>query len=155
MMCFHVSRVLLGGLSLAVFALVFGCGETKNSQLPVVPAKGKVTVNGQPGAKLMLVFVPSKTEQGVKPSTTTSADGSFDVRTYTTGDGAPEGEYKVTVSVAGEFDPTLSDSKREELAAQRKTEAAKIPIPYQKAETTPLTVKIEKGKPDLGVLEIK
>jgi hypothetical protein len=59
------------------------------------------------------------------------------------------------VAVTVQVDPTLSESKKEEMAAQLAADARKIPATYQKAETTPLTVKIEKGKPDLGVLEIK
>jgi hypothetical protein len=52
-------------------------------------------------------------------------------------------------------DPSISDSKKEELAAKMQADAKKIPVAAQQPSTTPLSMKIEKGKPDLGVLEVK
>jgi hypothetical protein len=144
--------VCAGLLGCGFLGVSLGCGGSAATQVTVVPAKGKVTVKGQPGANLVLSFIP-KQGTPVRPTAITTSDGSFEVHTYKSGDGGPEGEYKVAVTV--QVDPTLSESKKEEMAAQLAADARKIPAPYQKAETTPLTVKIEKGKPDLGVLEIK
>ena len=141
-------------LAMAVFSVAFGCGGSKvEPQVAVVPAKGRVTIKGQPGANLALAFIPAGQGSNLRPQANTGADGTFEITTYKTGDGGPEGEYKVVVSVA--VDPTLSDSKKEELAGKLAAEAKRIPAAYQRGDTTPLTVKIEKGKADLGVLEIK
>jgi len=144
-------RAILGAV---VVCVALGCGGSKvEPQVAVVPAKGRVTIKGQPGANLALAFIPAGHGTNLRPQANTGADGAFEITTYKTGDGGPEGEYKVVVSVA--VDPTLSDSKKEELAGKLAAEAKRIPAAYQRADTTPLTVKIGKGKPDLGVLEIK
>lgn len=144
-------RAILGA---AVACVALGCGGSKvEPQVAVVPAKGRLTIKGQPGANLALAFIPAGQGSSLRPQANTGSDGSFEITTYKTGDGGPEGDYKVVVSVA--VDPTLSDSKKEELAGKLAAEAKRIPTVYQRAETTPLTVKIEKGKPDLGVLEVK
>ncbi len=145
--------VFAGLLGCGLLVVSFGCGGGSTAtQVTVVPAKGKVTVKGQPGANLVLSFIP-KQDSPVRPTAITAADGSFEIHTYKSGDGGPEGEYKVAVTV--QVDPTLSESKKEEMTAQLAADARKIPALYQKPETTPLTVKIEKGKPEVGILEIK
>lgn len=143
------------GLFLAFLGMITGCGDgvAAKDQLPVVPAKGKLLVRGQPMSGVNLLLVPVKADQKIRPQANTGADGSFEITTYKTGDGGPEGEYKVVLSMM--VDPNLSDSKKEELAGKLAAEAKRIPAAYQRADTTPLTVKIEKGKADLGVLEIK
>ena len=141
-------------LGVGMLLLVSGCGgKGGDAEVAVVPAKGRLTLKGQPGANLSLTLVPGGQGSTIRPQAVTGADGSFEVTTYKTGDGGPEGQYKVVVTVA--VDPTLSDSKKEEMAGKLAAEAKKVPPAYQKAETTPLSVRLEKGKPDLGTLEIK
>src|ERR1700742_151202 len=88
----------------AVFLLaVAGCGSSQNpNQLPVFPASGKITFKGNvpDGAYLAL---HSKTNakapngQEVIPTAQVRSDGTFDLSSYAAKDGAPAGEYKVTV----------------------------------------------------------
>jgi hypothetical protein len=84
-------------LSYALVAMVsltfVGCG---GSGVPPVPVSGKVLWKGQPVTEATITFL-SKTG-GRSASGRTSADGSFTLTTNRTGDGAPPGEYAVTVS---------------------------------------------------------
>lgn len=82
---------------LAVF--VGGC----SGEPGLYPAKGTLTVAGKPAAGALLVFHPKPGSTPIEPKPTglVKADGSFDV---TTGphQGAPVGDYVVTVYWAGE-----------------------------------------------------
>jgi hypothetical protein len=150
-----MTRFCLLGLVCLFLCTIHGCGADSSTkdQLPVVAAKGKILIKGQPIPGLNLLFIPMNPDQKIRPQAQVSANGSFEVTTYKTGDGGPEGEYKVVLSLPS--DPSISDSKKEELAAKMQADAKKIPVAAQQPSTTPLSVKIEKGKPDLGVLEVK
>ena len=81
--------------------LVSGCNSRPEYQeADVFPVSGSVSVDGKPAAGVVVVFHP-QTDTGMtkgnKPYTTTGDDGTFQVTTYTTGDGAPAGEYIVTL----------------------------------------------------------
>jgi hypothetical protein len=85
-------------LALACLALV-GCEPGKPA---AVPAGGKVTFKkSTPAAGALVVFHPTDpaTEKriGGKPFGKVGEDGTFKLTSYEDGDGAPEGEYGVTV----------------------------------------------------------
>src|SRR5437773_1893607 len=70
-----------------------------NPGRPVFPVRGQVLLDGKPLAGVVIVFHPT-TEWGFdegRPRAETGADGRFTVSTYGTGDGAPAGDYKVTI----------------------------------------------------------
>jgi hypothetical protein len=83
--------VLIGTLVLALFA--GGCGGRSQK---LVKVKGKVLMQGAPLANAGVTFIP---ENGVLPEPTgiTKSDGSFELMTYSPGDGAPPGDYRVIV----------------------------------------------------------
>ena len=98
----HTSRpvhwALRATLALAVVALA-SCGDSKN-QRKVYPVKGKILVNGQPAPECQVYLIrtsddnhPSK----VTPQGMTNENGEFQLTTYASNDGAPEGEYVVTI----------------------------------------------------------
>ncbi len=67
----------------------------------VVPAAGKVTLDGKPVGPTKLVFKPVEGAAGdARPvaGAAVAADGSFTVSTYGDGDGAAPGKYEVSVS---------------------------------------------------------
>jgi hypothetical protein len=65
------------------------------------PVRGQVSFEGKPVAEAMVVLHPlaGSVEGGQKPIATTDADGRFAMTTYRTGDGAPPGEYAITVEL--------------------------------------------------------
>jgi hypothetical protein len=83
-----------------LFVIAIGCGE-KSDRIEVFPAHGKVTFNGQPVDGARVVYYPKVAEvDGLKmptPAATTDAAGEYDLESYDPADGAPSGEYTVTV----------------------------------------------------------
>ena len=85
--------------ALAVAVSIPGCRRSGHQPLAVYPAKGELFVAGEPAENAVIAFHPiNRTEW---PSTTSRAvveqTGRFSLTTYAANDGAPEGEYAVTV----------------------------------------------------------
>jgi len=93
-----VSRPSWRSLMLLIVALLTGCGGS--DRVPVNPVSGKLLVDGQPAEGAVIVFHPtSPPEKEVhKPAARVMADGTFQVTTYDAGDGAPAGDYVMTVT---------------------------------------------------------
>ncbi|MDG3008213.1 hypothetical protein [Paludisphaera mucosa] len=74
-----------------------GCGDSRETA--VHPVAGKLTVGGRPAANAMIAFHPL--DRAGLPTAlsvaSTGSDGAYRLTTYTAGDGAPAGEYAVTV----------------------------------------------------------
>jgi predicted small lipoprotein YifL len=130
-------RTLLVALSVAASA---GCG----SKGPVlVPVTGKVVVNGKPAEHAVVVLHPVSPNDLPKPRGTVGADGSFTLTTHTTGDGAPPGEYRVTV------EQWLAGTKADDPPSSR------LPPKYAKPETSGLTATVTDAATELKTIEIK
>ena len=80
-------------------ALLFVVGCTPDVRVPVHPVSGKVTFKGQPakGAQVVLNSTTANEFDDVAPMGVVGDDGSFAIGVYEPGDGAPEGDYVVTV----------------------------------------------------------
>ncbi len=90
--------------ALAATTLFAGCGDT--SKPAVMQAKGKVTFKKTTLAVgALVVFHPVDTGLekliGGKPFGKVKEDGTFQLTSYSEGDGAPEGEYGVTIQWEG------------------------------------------------------
>src|SRR5262245_42998497 len=81
-------------LAFALGCLV-GCGGEE--RVKVHPVEGKLSVSGTPAANARIAFHPLGRPSNPLPVATTDADGAFRLTTFQAGDGAPEGEYAVTV----------------------------------------------------------
>lgn len=87
----------LSGLALCTFA---GCGE--GFEKPVMPVQGTVKIEGKLATEGYVLFSPvlvsgSDPLQSGKASTgTIKSDGTFELTTYTSGDGAVVGKHRVT-----------------------------------------------------------
>ncbi len=89
----------VAAVAAGVFYLV-GCGD--NGKPTAVPGIGKVVFKKKdPAAGALIVFHPVDPELekriGGKPFAKVGDDGAFKLTSYNEGDGAPEGEYGVTV----------------------------------------------------------
>src|SRR5438046_3380213 len=91
-------RLALRPLAVLVFALAVGCGGAKRPA--TVPAGGQVLVNGTPYPGVQVTFVPLSgvATETLRPSAFTDGEGKFRLSSYSSGDGAPEGEYAVLVA---------------------------------------------------------
>jgi hypothetical protein len=78
-------------------ACLAGCAGPR--RVKVHPVQGKLLVGGQPAADAKVAFHPIGQAGPLArlPVATTAADGSYRLMTYVSGDGAPAGEYAVTV----------------------------------------------------------
>ena len=91
-MRFSMFVLVLGLVALA------GCGSS-DTRPKAVPAKGSVFYKNSPAGGVLVVFHPldKGRENAEKPVATTKEDGTFVLTTYNENDGAPEGEYGITL----------------------------------------------------------
>ena len=142
-------------LHLVFCTVILGCAEESSfkATVPVFPASGKILHLGKPLAGVILIFHSTDVNQKIKSQATTDNDGKFVATTFKTADGAPEGDYTITLVVPN----NESDSTREDAATERqirKEGPVLFPSKYQNPATSPLKVKVTKNQPDLGILEI-
>jgi hypothetical protein len=92
-------RPLIGAALCVALLAVVGCGKKSGPErVAVVPVEGAITFTGQPMPGAMVVFHPKTPQPNVPaPRAEINKDGVLKVSTYDGGDGAPEGEYVVTV----------------------------------------------------------
>jgi hypothetical protein len=84
------------GLLLVLLA-VGGCGARKE---PLYPVRGKVIDStGKPAVGALVIFnrVGDARSDTARPLGRVDGEGTFRLTTYTEGDGAPAGEYPVTI----------------------------------------------------------
>ena len=80
--------------------LMLGCSSKEHWMSDTYPASGTVKVNGQiaEGALVMLFPTGDPVDlRNSKPWGLVGSDGSYQIGTYEQGDGAPEGDYDVTL----------------------------------------------------------
>jgi hypothetical protein len=76
------------------------CGSDDNRK-PTFPVTGSLLIDQKPGEHATVIFHPVSNEPGevVKPRGKVRNDGTFTLTTYAENDGAPVGEYQVTVEL--------------------------------------------------------
>jgi hypothetical protein len=91
-------RVILLTGAAALFLMLSSCAG-KSGRKPVYPVRGQVFVGDKPAVQAFVVFHPADDEgpQATRPYGHVGTDGSFFLTTYDPGDGAPAGEYLVTI----------------------------------------------------------
>jgi hypothetical protein len=127
------AAALLGGV-LAVTGL--SCRRNEGSQVPLHPVQGQVFFKGKAPHRAVVWFHPLGPSdfRGAPPRGVVAEDGSFQMSTFKTHDGAPVGHYRVTISwkkvgAADEEGPEL------------------LPARYQHPANTELpTVEIKEGE---------
>ena len=141
------TRTTVAALAAAALAAA-GCGE-KNKKLAVVPTEGRVLYKGKPavGARVVLVPVADDSPTGVKPRGVVGKDGAFRLTTYDAADGAPPGEYRVSLrwprprASAADADeggpPGPPGGVQPDVFGER----------YSDPKKSGLTVRVEPGKP--------
>jgi len=132
-----------------MFLVVAGNGCAKKIPvLPVYKVSGQVLVNNEPaiGAMVILNPVAGALPQNIVPSATTNKEGKFKINGYGTGDGAPAGEYVVTVSWFKLIDAPSGLVPGPNV----------IPAQYSNPKTSPVKVEVQKGKAtEIPTIEIQ
>src|SRR5262245_15278033 len=98
-------RLSLCGLALVLTGIA-GCGTPapKEQRDPGFKVTGRLLINGKPEESILVSLVrtsppdPSATtSKTITPGAQTNSDGNFSIGTYELGDGAPNGDYVMTI----------------------------------------------------------
>jgi hypothetical protein len=129
----------------SLLLVAVGCGSNEPQLQTVVPVAVDVRVQGAPAVNAIVTFHPTSddpaTALATRPRGTVGADGIARLTSYYSDDGAPEGDYLVTIvwpnaKTAREDDPPAPDRlqgryahpKRSKLTASVRKDAAPIPF---------------------------
>jgi hypothetical protein len=138
----RMNRVANGllALSTTLLAVVVGGCSAKTSTpspVPTFPVAGKVTLKGQPvaNARIRLHAIAGSSAVPIQamPRGMSGEDGSFSLSTFKTNDGAPEGDYLVTISCPGPH-----EGKTEDMDEAPET----LPVKYTRKETSGLMIHV-------------
>lgn len=135
--------------SFAVLALAIACPACSSGRKPVHPVRGQVLVNGQPVPQAQVLFhptgaAPNAASDAVRPTGQTDEQGYFTLTSYASNDGAPEGDYDVTVTWF-----RLAQSGRNDLMRYNA-----LPPRYATPQTSQLRVTVNKGSNELPALQL-
>src|SRR5262249_7049978 len=120
------------------------------AHLAVYPAQGKILLDGKPlaDASVSLHAVGVRDPRYPSPRAVTRADGTFVLGTYATDDGAPAGEFKVTVQCFKQLRKVDGESEGTPLPKNV------LPARLANPETSRLTVRIKEEENDLPALTL-
>ena len=135
-------------LSLGALIAVAGCGATEQRK-PTFRVTGKILAGKEPAVRATVVFHPANPDANDKtpnPTAKVEADGTFTLGTYTADDGAPAGEYAVTIEwyLGPESHGGDAESGPDRLGGR-----------YKDPKTTPLHAKVQEGDNQLPAFIVK
>lgn len=108
----------------ALMSVMAGC--QKVDKVPAHPVRGSVMYKGKPAAGVVVVLRPVAGQAARPSSGTTAADGTFRISTFSLDDGAPAGEYVVTLTwPRTQTDAASGDELTEDLLKGRYSDPAK------------------------------
>lgn len=149
---FYRSRT--GGVRLSLMAVsltvgLAGCGGS--SSTPTHPVRGKVLFDGKPPANALVVLHPLGDTQkdSPRPRAKVEPDGTFTVGTFDAKDGAPAGEYAVTVQL------WLSSATGKGGWQDEALPRNQLPGRYSLTSTSGLRARVTTGENELPVFELK
>jgi hypothetical protein len=137
---FRKWSLLILGATLCCFT---SCGKP-SGQLPTFEVKGQILQDGKPVPHATVVFHPAFDlgEEVSKPRGKTAEDGSFSLSTYAADDGAPQGEYKITVEQWISTNPDRGPESR-------------LPAKFAQPDQSGLTAKVASGKNELSPIQLR
>jgi hypothetical protein len=155
----HTSAIAIAtkGYHVIAFGMLLlsamGCGASQDrDRLPVFPAKGTVKLEGSSPQGALIVLHPKSASSHahdstiIRPYGTIRSDGTFELTSYETNDGAPAGEYSVTLELRKAIKyPNGSAGPGPNL----------VPKKYTKSDTSPLLVQIKPGENQLPPIIVK
>jgi len=134
-------RLIPAFVVLALAALVWGVHGAESAGYAVAV----VLVKGKPAAHAQVTFHPvnDNSPEAVHPVGTVDEKGGFTLTSYQQGDGAPEGEYLVTVQWF------LATKPRNASAGDDYTTVNHLPARYGRPESSGLRATVRKGDNEL------
>jgi len=146
-------RIQQAALAFTLWAVSLACSSCSGTNdPPVFPVHGKVLFKGKPasGAFVVLHSVdPSSMSQKGRPRAVVQDDGSFTVSTYGAKDGAPAGDYAVSITWK---------TTKVNIPARKgrpKRVPTNFPEKYKKPKTSGLVIRVEQTQNKLQPFDIK
>jgi hypothetical protein len=122
-----------------------GCSKSE-SHVPVNPVAGAIHFRGQPAEGAFVSLYPKNETGGVpRPRASVAKDGTFIVSTFNGSDGAPEGDYIVTVQW---FKPVRQGS---DLVGGPNV----LPAKYASPKTSNVTIHVAAGENHLPPIQLR
>ena len=125
--------------------LVLLCSACSSGRKPVHPVRGQILVDGKPAVQAQVLFHPAEgSNDEPQPTGQTDGQGYFHLTSYANGDGAPEGNYIVTVTWFRVFTRSHDEVVRYNALPQR----------YAAPQSSQLRVTVAKGSNELSALQL-
>lgn len=144
------------GLGLAA-ALLLVPACSNDGMEATFPVSGKVVYKGVPAKGAVVSFHPlgdnAQAQPRILPNADCEADGSFTLSTYNKHDGAPAGEYAVTIFWPGPKGPVAAEDEGDE--EERTEQLNRLPAEYGSKDTTPLRYTVKAGDNPPAEFDIK
>ena len=142
----NVSQLFGFAVAAALILPALGCGRSDKNHVAVHPVQGTIQFRGQPIEGAFVSLCPTSAIDGVPaPRATVAKDGSIAVTTYDGNDGAPEGEYVLTVQWY-----KLVRQANELVGGPNA-----LPPKYASAKTSDLRVTVAAGENRLNPIQIR
>ena len=146
---FYASHRGIVALFVAVLA-TSGCGTREKPKLPVFPVSGRILVDGVAPVRAEIRMKPKipfedPMKRSVEPYAFVQEDGTFEIGTYSCDDGAPAGEYTLTmvwpiITVEGGEDVIGADRLRGR---------------FSNPESSIATFEVEESENEIPLIELK
>ena len=142
-----LKRTVFSYIGFSILLCGSGCSDTDEIRLPVFPVKGQISFNGKPAAGAFVVLHPKGNADPrlVPPRAIVDADGSFELSTYESQDGAAAGEYSLTV----EWRKLVKEG------GDFKAGPNVLPARYSKPATSKLEVRVAEGFNQLEPIQLR
>jgi len=127
------------------------CSCSGSKEQPVFPVQGKVLFRGKPATGALVIFHPlnrPELEKGM-PRAVVQDDGSFAVTTFAAKDGAPAGDYAVSITWK------TTSEKIPSRKGRPKRVPTNFPEKYKNPKTSGLVVRVEETQNELRPFDIK
>lgn len=142
----HLVRLAAGLIFWLALLGAVACSRTDGEA--TYPVAGTVRVNGKPATSALVTFHPF--DGSVRPTGRVGEDGTFALTTREGTDGAPAGEYRVTVVWTEAVARKRAVSDGDDVPVR-----GLLPAAYAKPESTPLKATVKAGANEPIVFEIK
>jgi hypothetical protein len=130
--------------------------------LTVSPVRGRVLYKGRGVPRATVIFFPQgETAEAVgkmRPFAYADDEGNFAVKTYVEGDGAPTGEYRVSIIAASM--PVQKGPTKDQASGAADSPATGVQIPpavtqkFGNVDTAGIRVQVQEGENNLDPFEL-
>lgn len=146
---------LFWGVCVLTAALPIGCGPAGGKRPPLGKVHGTITYNGKPVPRGTVTFTPVAGAKG-NPSGMPAigqiqSDGSYELTTFDTGDGAVLGQHSVTITSQTEAPEPMKTMPPPDEAIKYVKANRLLPEKYSDPKETPLKYTVDAGENTIDI----